>query len=233
MRNSVVMSADVDTKAYMKAMSIIAKDSLPTAVAETLNMTADAVTKQQISRVKRMTIRTPYTLKSMQSAGARPYKALNKARGHNLKTMFSRAGTFSSYLWKQDEGGDFKAQAGGAVPIATRSARTGKSINKAIAKRYRLKPGALPDGPFGETGKEFIGSPRGTTEKGARPRGLYVRSGNNKRLTMVRNLESDVIHIKPTGFHSKSVDSKGSNSLIAKRFKRFAQKEINKVARRG
>ncbi len=221
---------NMDTRKWMAAMKLIGKDALPEAVSETLNVTADLVTKQQIRNVKGDFItRTQFTLRSMSSPRAKPYKALNKASGTNLQRMFSRSGTFSKYLWKQEEGGTFKGK-DGPVLIATDAARTSKNSKKAIAKRYRInKSTRIQDGNFGEDGKQFIGTPKG----GGRGRGVYVRSGNNKRLTMLRNLESDSIRIKGTDFHSKAVNMKGSKQLVSTRFRRIAQKKFDKAVRRG
>ena len=230
MKTSPILDIDVDTKSCEKAMRLIAKDALPVAAAATLNQTADMITSQQLKNVKRdFTVRTPYTLKSMESGRARPYKALNKAKGKNVDRMFSRVGSYSKYLWMQEDGGDFKAESGGAVPIATEQARTSKSDKKPIAKRHRLPPGELKDGPYGNDGNQFIGTPKG----GGRPRGLYLRDRNNKRLTMLRNLMSEIIHIKPTHFHKAAVKAKGSDQQIAHRFVKNAEKEIQKAVIRG
>lgn len=224
---------NTDTKVWMKTMKLIGNDALPDSVSETLNVTADSVTKQQIKNAGQFIIRTPFTLRSMQSSRAKPYKALNKAKGKNIQRMFSRSGTFSTYLWKQENGGTF-AGLDGPVPIATDSARTSKNHKKAVAKRFRIKESdPLKDGAFGDTGKQFIGSPRGVVNGKARARGIYVRSGNNKRLTMLRNLESKSIKIKGTKFHAKAVDRKATKALVSTRFRRIAQKKLDKVARRG
>lgn len=228
MSQSVAFPVDVNTKAYTKAMKIISKEALPDAIAETLNRTADATTKQQIKNVKKnLIVRTPFTLRSMESRGARPWKALNKARGKNISRMFSRAGTFSNYLWLQEES---SRQTGinGPVPIPTLQARTAKKLKKSIRKIYRLnRSTSLRDGQlFGQTGYQrlFVGVPIG----GNRSRGLYERSANNKRLKMIRNLGSNTIRIKGTGFHSKAVKKFGTKQFIAAQYKKVFFKAMKK-----
>ena len=213
-----------DTKVWMKTMGLIGNDALPDSVAETLNVTADAVTKQQMKNAKQdFTIRTKFTLNSMKSGRAKPYLALNKAKGKNIQRMFSRSGTFSRYLWKQEDGGTFEG-IDGPVPIATKNARTSKSEKKAIAKRYRLKPGQdIQNGSFGND--QFVGVVNGK-------RGIYRRMKKGK-LQMLRNLDSDSIRIKGTDFHSSAVKKKGTKQLVSTRFRRIAQKKLDKVARRG
>lgn len=210
MANKTAFPIDVDTRAYMKAMNIISKDALPKAVAETLNRTADAVTKQQIKNVKKdMIIRTKFTLNSMLSQRARPWKALNKAMGKNIARMFSRAGTFSSYLWKQEETKIYKGLSG-PIPIPTLQTRTSKNLEKTVRKKFRLTPGqGLSDGELGDN--MFIGTPQG------RRRGIYQRSKKGKMI-MLRNLESEQITIKGTGFHSKAVKKFGTQQFIRAQF---------------
>ncbi len=238
MGNRAVMSATVNTKAFTLAMKALSKEAFPSAMADTLNQTADAVTKQQIKNVKEsFTIRTQFTLRSMESKKAKPYKALNKATGKDIRKMFSRVGTFSKYLWKQEDGGRFTGK-NGIVPIATIKARTSKSLAKAIAKRHRLKASdnVSKNGTFtGASGysRHFIGTPKGGKMMGGpRRRGLYERSGNNKKLTMLRNLESRSIRIKKTGFHSRAIKQHASNRHITARFCKNARNEIRKVGRR-
>lgn len=220
------MWVDTDTRSYMIAMDMISKTALPEAIAETLNVTADATTKEQVRNAKKdFTLRTAYTLRSMESGGAKPYKALNKARGKKITRMYSRAGTYSKYLWLQEENRTVRGLTG-AVPIPTLAARASKSIKKSVRKTYRLNSGeSLQDGPLGATGKRFIGTAKG----GNRRRGIYLRSGNNHRLTMIRNLESDSIRIKGTGFHEKAVRRYGTVQFIRAQFKRIATARLRRV----
>jgi len=224
MANKQIMSADVEIKDLMRAMKLIKKDALPEAVAMTLNFTADQVTKRQIQNVKNdFTIRTPFTLRSMESGRAKPFKALNKAKGKILKRMFSRAGTFSKYLWTQEENKTIEG-IDGPIPIATKSARTAKSERRAIAKRFRISRNAkLRPGPFGDSGKQFIGKIGGKM-------GLWQKMRNGLRL--LRNLENDKVKIKGTHFHEKAVKKKASKQLIVKRFKKYGQKAMNKAVRK-
>ena len=161
-------SADVDTRAYMHAMRLLGREVLPQVVAETLNETADAVTRRSLRYLqKRLTVRTKFTTNSLTRSGARPYKALNKARGNNIQRMFSRAGSISPYLGIQDTGGTKGPRRGSRVPIPTRNARTGRNINKSIAARYNL--GRMGD--IAGDGRYFIGVPKGNQG----PLGLYER----------------------------------------------------------
>ncbi len=213
-----------DTKVWMKTMKLIGKDALPQSVAETLNITADAVTKQQMKNAQSdFIVRSKFTINSMKSGRAKPYLALNKARGTNLQRMFSRSGTFSAYLWKQEKGGNFEG-IDGPVPIATKNARTSKKETKAIAKRNRISASMpLKDGSI--ENDQFIGNLNGK-------RGLYQRTKKGG-IMMLRNLDSDSIKIKGTDFHQKAVDMKATKQLVSTRFRRIAQKKIDKAVRRG
>jgi hypothetical protein len=172
---------------------------------------------------RRMIVRTQYTLKSMALSRARPYRALNKARGRNLSTMFSRAGTVSRYLWMQE--GATKKGIGGPVPIPRLITRGGKSIRGIVRPAYRLKKSQrLTIGEQGDDGRRFVGVPRG----GNRPLGLYERSGNNKRLAMLRLLTHDEVKIKDTDFHDDAVRRYGARQFIAAQFRRIAQRELNR-----
>lgn len=201
-------------------MKIIKKEALPDAVAKTLNVTAEATTKQQIKNVKKdLRVRTKFTLKSMEARGARPFKALNKARGNNINRMFSRAGTFSNYLWKQEETKTYQGM-NGPVPIPTLEARTGKNINKSIRKKFRLSPTqSLTNGKISDD--MFIGKPG----KGAR--GIYLK-GKRGKLTMLRNLESNEITIKGTGFHSKAVKKYGTQQFISAQYKKIVMRTLKR-----
>lgn len=208
---------------YNASMRLIQNTAIPEAVAQTLNITADLVTKDQIKNVKDFIVRTPFTLRSMTSGRAKPYKALNKAKGKNLKTMFSRAGTISPYLWLQEENNTIEGLDGGPVPIATKSARISKSERRAISKKNRInRHQSLNPGTFGDDGKQFIARIRGKM-------GLWKRMTNG--LIMLRNLNNDSVKITGTHFHEKAVKRKGSDALIAQRFKRIGQRRINRAVR--
>lgn len=139
MRNKTAFPIDIDTRKYMLAIKILNKDALPKVVAETLNRTADATTKQQIKNVKKdLTVRTKYTINSMQRKG----HAINHARGKNVDRMFSRAGTFSPYLWMQEENFTKKGLSG-PVAIPTLSTRVSKNIKKSIRKNTGLLRGRV------------------------------------------------------------------------------------------
>ena len=207
-------------------MRLLGREVLPQVIAETLNETADAVTRRSLQYLqKRLTVRTKFTTNSLTRAGARPYQALNKARGQNIQRMFSRAGSISPYLGIQDTGGTKGPRRGSRVPIPTRNARTGRNINKSIAARYNL--GRMGD--IAGDGRYFIGVPKGNQG----PLGLYERYQNNRRLRMLRNLESAQVDVPATNWHSDAADEMGQPRFIRARFKRRAQQRLQRMSRRA
>ena len=229
MRNKVAFPIDVDTRKYKIALKIYGREALPKAVAETLNRTAEAVTKQQIKNVKRdLNVRTNFTIWSMRRKSAKPYLAINKATGNNLNRMFSRAGTFSKYLWMQ-EGNFTKKGLKDHVAIPTLSTRVGKNIKKTVRETYRLKrTQSLSDGGVGftnrkgkQTGSGFIGVPKGMSR-----RGMYLRQG--KSLVMLRNLEHKDVKIKGVGFHSKAVKKYGTEQFIKAQFFKVSKRILKR-----
>jgi len=233
--NKQMITVDFKTKAFMKTLSLISKDAIPNAAALTLNFTADQVTKQQISNARNgFLLRTPFTLRSMTTNRARPYKALNKASGKKLKTMFSKAGTFSPYLWMHEDGHTIKGKDNGPIPIATKTARVSKSKRKVIARRNRLNSSnSLRNGSTftSEKGVEMrVMKPRGTNK--GRPRKFGVYTITRGKMKMLRNLETSTVSVKGKGFHSRAVQRKGNNQLIAQRFKKYGQRELNKAVRK-
>lgn len=225
MAGSVDVSVDTDTQAYMRTLAFLERDALPEAAAETLNRTADAVTNQQIRNVRRdLIVRTPFTLRSMTSPRSRPYRALNKARGKNIDRMFSRAGTYSPYLWLQEDDRTVRG-IDGPVPIPTLDARVGKSNRRPIRKTFRLQASDTLDGSLGP--KTFAGAPRG----GGRRRGVYLRSNRNKRLTMIRNLEHQSVRIRGSKFHSKAVRRYGTQQYVAAQHRRAVLRRVQRRPR--
>lgn len=216
--SSVIFPVDVDIRKYQLAMKIYKKDALPLSVAETLNRTAEAVTKQQIKNVKKdLTVRTKFTINSMSMRRARPFKALNKASGRDLDRMFSRAGTVSKYLWMQEEDFINKGMRG-PIPIPTVLTRISKNEKKSIRKIYRLSRfQSLTDGPLKflttkgkEAGSGFVGKPKG------RKQGMYVREGSS--LKMLRNLEHDEAKTKGIHFHERALKRFGTAQFIKAQF---------------
>ena len=223
MANSkVLFPVDVDTRKYTLALKIYGRDALPKAVAETLNRTAEAVTKQQIKNVRRqMTVRSKFTIRSMLSKFARPWKALNKATGFDLNRMFSRAGTFSRYLWMQEDPFTKKGM-NGPIPIPTLATRVGKNIKKTVRKKFRLSPGqSLADGDIGNN--MFIGTP-----KGMNTRGVYLKGPRKGVLTMLRNLEHSEVKLKGKGFHSKAVKKHGTAQFIKAQFFKVSKRILKR-----
>lgn len=215
----VAIKATVDNKAMLRALNMIEKDLAPKVMAETLNRTADAVTKQMQRNIKSdFTLRTKFTMKSTENSRAKPWRALNKAMGKIIDRMFSRSGTFSPYLWKQENTGKIKSESGGAYPIATVNARTSRSYKKSVAKRNRLPSGSLTDGDYGPD--TFIGTPAG------RERGMYQRKRGS--LILLRRLNQNSIDIKGTHFHGNAVKKYGTPQFIEAMFNKIANKALSK-----
>lgn len=205
-----MFSANVEMKSYITAMKIISRDALPDSVAECLNSAADASQKQMKKNVsKDMTVRTPFTLKSI--------KQDRTARGNNIARMFSRVASVSPYLPIHDEGGTKEAK-NKKIPIATDTARTGKNPKKKIARRFYINRIQFGDGRF------FIGKPKG----GGRRLGIYERTNKNKKLRMIRNLESSSVRIKKNNWFSGAIKKYGTSQFIAAQFKRAAQKRLKR-----
>lgn len=220
-----MISVDVDTRGYIAAMKLVSREALPEAIADALNETADAVTRRSLRNLKsKLTVRTKFTTNSLTRSSARPYHALNKARGRNVNAMFSRAGSISPYLAIQDEGGTVRPKRGKSVPIPTLNARTGRNIRRSIARRYNL--GNMGD--LAGDRRYFAGRPRG----GRRPVGIYERYAGNKKLRMLRNLESASVKVPASRWHSEARDRLGRGNLIAARFRRHAQRRLQRAARR-
>jgi len=219
-----MIGADVNTRSYIAAMRVLGDEILPAVVAETLNETADAVTRRSLRNLKKsVIIRTKFTTNSLTRSGAKPYFALNKARGRRVERMYSRAGSISPYLGIQDTGGTVDAN-GSRIPIPTLAARTGKRLEKSIAGRYNLRRMGDLDG----SQRYFLGTPKGNQG----PLGIYERYQSNKKIRMLRNLESKSVEVPATHWHSEAVDRLGHNRLIRARFKRNAQRKINSMRRR-
>ncbi len=213
----------MDNDAAIKALANFGLKKAPKIVAKTLNQTAEAVTNQLQRNIKRQFIlRSKFTLRSTVSPCARPYKALNKASGRSIARMFSRAGSASPYLWKQEDGGIFAAKKGGAYPVATTKSRVSGSLRRAVRKAYRLPLQSLTDGEYGEIGDAFIGVPKG----GNRKRGLYKRT--SKALIKLRSLSAKNIRIKPRKFFARAVAKYGTPQFIDHKFSQIFNSEMRR-----
>jgi hypothetical protein len=206
-------SADVDTRSYMQAMRIIGRDALPRAVAAALNAPAEAITRESRRNVeRRMIVRTRFTLNSIRQD--------RTARGRNFRTMHSRVGSISPYLAIQDEGGTIRAQ-DQKIPIPTLQARTSRTIQRSIARRYRMN--AM--GTFSVGSQFFMGRPRG----GRRTLGIWERHRGGRRIRLIRNLEHRQVRIKPTRWYSDAVARYGTQQFIAAQFHRAAERELRRA----
>ena len=216
-----MFSAEVDTKSYIYAMKMIGHDALPHAVADTLNAVADANVKPMRKNVQKMKVRTPFTLKSI--------KQLRWAKGTAIERMYSQVGSISSYLWMHDKGYTKTGMNGGAIPIATKSARSRKSDMGIIRKVFRLsKSQNISGGEIGNTnaGRLLVMKPRGLNRR----KGIYLEQRQKKstRLTMLRNLETNQARLKPTGWFSNVLKKYGTAQFIKAQFIKQAQKRLRK-----
>jgi hypothetical protein len=205
------------------------REAIPEAVAESLNMVAHEVTRQSLRNInRRLIVRTKYTTNSLTNKRARPYYAQNKAMGRKIGRMFSRSGSFNSYLEAQEYGGTTKGVNGGPLPIPHKNIRKGKDAMKAIATRYRLDPDEkLRPGHVGSmTGdRYFIGRPKGGKFD---TYGLYERGYNNKRLKFHRNLEYEEAKIPAVHWHRDAVKRYGDAKNIRQEFNKSASKRLSK-----
>jgi len=214
----------------MQAMRLLGREVLPQVIAETLNETADAVTRRSLRYLqKRLTVRTKYTTNSLTRAGAKPYRALNKARGTNIQRMYSRAGSMSPYLATQDTGESIRGSK--RRPIPTLNTRVSKSEAKSIAGRYNL--GKMGD--IAGDKRYFIGEPKGYAKmkkhKGG-PLGLWERYNKNKKIRLLRDLSEYQVDVPGTNWHRDAADEMGQQRFIRARFKRRAQQRLQRMSNR-
>jgi len=221
-----MFSAETDTQGYIRLMKRLGNRVLPEVVADALNDTADETTRASLKNLHdSVIVRRKFTTNSFTSKRAKPYKALNKAMGHKVERMFSRSGTYSPYLALQEYGATVDAE-GKRVPIPTEVARGGGE-EKSIRSKYNL--GLM--GSVKDSSRFFIGEPKGSVNGQRRPLGMYERYANNKRLRMVRNLESDMVKIKPKRFHRKAVSRYGTSRAVAAHFRRHASRRLRRLGR--
>ena len=201
-------SADIETQSYMRAMRAIGRQALPRAVAEALNAAADASAAEAKRNVqRRLIVRTAFTLRSIRQD--------RTARGTNFVTMHSRVGSNSPYLPIQDEGGTITAEKN-RIPLPTLGARTGRSIRRSIATRYRMNR----MGDFGSGSKFFIGkSRRGRV-------GIYERMA--RRIRMIRSLEETRVKIPATRWFSDAIARFGTPQFIRAKFIAAARRQLRR-----
>jgi len=217
-----MFSAETDTQGYIRLMKRLGNRVLPEVVADALNDTADETTRASLKNLHdSVIVRRKFTTNSFTSKRAKPYKALNKAMGHKVERMFSRSGTYSPYLATQEYGDTLDPS--GRVPIPVKETARGGNIEKSIRSRYNLgKMGDL-DG----SGRYFIGEPKGKD----RPLGIYERYQSNKRLRMLRNLESSQVKVPRQGFHKRAVARHGTSKDVAAHFRRHASRRLRRLCR--
>lgn len=212
-----IFSAEVETKSYVYAMRMIGKDALPGAVADTLNAVANANVKPMQKNVKKeFRVRTPYTINSI--------KQLRYAKGKSIERMFSQVGSLSKYLWMHDKGMTKTGIDGGPIPIASDFIRARKSAMGIIRKVYRIsksekfREGDMGDAPY------FVGIPKG----GGRPLGVYERTNHNKKLYLLRNLETDKATLKRTNWFTAALVKYGTAQFIKAQFIKQTQRRLKK-----
>ena len=230
--------AHTDIGDWTVFMRAVERTEIPRAVRDALNTVADAVTRRQNRTIRRrLIVRTRYTLGSTTSPRARPYRALNKAHGTDLRRMFSRAGSFSPYLWLQERD-SVQEGVNGPVPIPMLAARTGRSRQKAIARRYRLARSTRlgrdrrRSREIGRTsgGTVWVGVPRGMHRGRRRPFGVYERRRGNTSLRMLRSLENDRVRIRGTRFHGEAVERYGVQPFIADAYARALRRTLRRLS---
>lgn len=160
--------------------------SLPDAVAEALNSTADAITiRSRLNVQRRLTVRTQFTVNSIRTK--------NRARGRNAARMFARTGTISKYLPIQNVGGEVRARSS-RIPIPTVQHARGGSNRNVVRRRYHMNR----LGSIRGSSRYFMGrGPSGTT-------GLWERDG--RRLKMIRDLSRSAVRIEPTNWFNDAIN---------------------------
>ncbi len=190
------------------------KEAFPRAMAAALTHVAKSVEKRGARNIQKdLTVRTPYTMKSLRTSEARA-----KAGG---RVGYAQTGSVSPYLPIQEKGGTIRARRR-RVPIPTLAARGGDK-RKAIRRQFRLT-GA-------RNNKMFILRPASPVRRLKKP-GLFYRQ-SKKRLLFLRDLAQATVTVKPTRWHSAAVRLYGKRAYIAASFVRAAKRELARLGRSG
>ena len=202
-----MFSYEADIKKYNKTLRKLSREAIPRAIAATLNRQATITKDRAIANMKKkLTIRTPYTLKSMRISESRPKP--------NIGAMYSKTGTISPYLPLQETGGVVRARRQ-RIPIPTTAARRGKSRAGVIAPQFRMSK----IGQVGRGSKFFY--------MRLRKPGIFTRKG--KRLIMIRDLSVSSYRIEPTGWFSEAVKKYHNRRFLEKVYVMEAKKEIVRI----
>lgn len=197
-------SASFQDRVLIQRLKMQGERTLPDAVAEALNETADAITmRSRLNVQRRLTVRTQFTVNSIRTK--------NRARGRNAARMFARTGTISKYLPIQNVGGEIRANRR-RMPIPTREHARGGSNRNVVRRRYRMdRLGSIKN-----SSRYFMGSgPSGKM-------GIWQRDG--RRLKMIRDLSQQSVRIEPTNWFTDAIDEIAPT--VNQRFKRAADRRL-------
>jgi hypothetical protein len=211
-----MIKATFQHKKYLTFLESINKEAHTESVRNLLNYQAKGSEKLIKKTVKRkFVVRTNFTINSIKND--------RKPLGSNIKRMFARVVTTSPYLENQDDGGTEKKK---SIPtLKTRS----DNFKKVVKKQYRQNQLGNFQYEKSKPKTYFIGKPKG---KMSRPYGIYMRYGQNKKLSKIKNVTQDNVKIKPTKFFSSSVNKYAELKNINKFFSLDAQKRIKEVSRK-
>lgn len=198
-----------DTRQLKRQLQKYGDKVLPETVAATINVVATSAHNRSIHNIKKnLTLRNPYTLKSM-----RYYKASPRT---DLRRIDAITGSISHYLPIQDTGGRIHAKRG-RIAIPTKESRTAKSKARVVARRFRLDR----LGQIGSGGLFIARSRRGKL-------GIFLRKKLRKKrvVIMLRDLSIKTRRIKPTHWHTEAVKKFATHRLMTTIFAREARKRM-------
>lgn len=205
--------ADIETRKWITGMNTFARYDHPRVVAETLNAPASAIEKKAQSNVRRrMIVRTNYTPNSI--------KHDRTARGENIDRMYSRVRTNSPYLKIQNEGGVIRSE-NRRVAIPLVSSRTGKSLQKSIARRYKINQlGSL------RKNRDYFMGNSPTSGKVA----IFQRIRGNK-LRMLRRATTATVRVPATHWWTDANKRYGTSQYIRAQYLRLARARLHNYMR--
>jgi hypothetical protein len=154
----------VDVGNFIKELRLFHGKEFPRVIKTGLILTTRTAAKFARENVaKEFVNRNKFTLRSVR---------YNQVHGTRPSNMFSEMGSVQEYMALQEHGGTKRNENGGNAPLATRSARVGRSRKKQTKKRMRLSQvGTLP---------EFRGND--VIEKLA----LFAKTGKKRKLAVVQ-----------------------------------------------
>lgn len=180
----------------------LSREAIPKAMAAALNRQLDLVNKEQTRNVRRMTLRTPYTLGSLKVSPA-------KVRSSGA-VGYGEVGSISRYLPLQEAGGKVRARRK-VIAIPTPMARVGRSKRGVVASRFRLRNRA----------RHFVLP----TRSGKRM--LVMRQG--KRLLWLRDISRRSIRIPARHWHTAAVKRFGTLAVASAAYTKELKREIARL----